>query len=136
MGYSPRIRKVILDTSILMLIYHGVRVFDEIEDLLLSKPECIVPQPVVQELQAISASSEKSLHQRRAARLALEIIKKRGCKVVEVGLKPDDALIDLATRYPDAVVATADNELRRRLRELGLPNIYYRRSKHGLMLEA
>ena len=136
MGYSARIRRVILDTSILMLLYNGVQVFDEIEELLLSKPECIVPRSVVKELEKISKSSDKTLHQRRAARLALEALEKKGCRVIETGLSADDAIIELATRLRDAIVATADNELRRRLRELGLPNIYYRRSRHGLMLEA
>ncbi len=60
------------------------------------------------------------------------------CRVVDVdgAGSADDALLLLALRSPDTIVATADNELRRRLREHGLPNIYYRRSRHGLMLEA
>ncbi len=136
MGYSARIKRVILDTSILMLLYNGVQVFDEIEELLLSRPECIVPQSVVEELERIAESSDKTLHQRRAARLALDTLAKKRCRVVETDLPADDAIIELATRLRDAIVATADNELRRRLRELGLPNIYYRRSRHGLMLEA
>lgn len=69
--------------------------------------------------------------------MALEAVKRRRCRVVEVDAgSADDALVALALNDAGLIVATADNELRRRLRELGLPNIYYRRSKHGLMLEA
>ncbi|BEP18622.1 hypothetical protein PYJP_19740 [Pyrofollis japonicus] len=136
MGYSQRIRRIILDTSALMLLYDGVQVFEEAEELLLSKPECIVPKPVIEELERIASAKDKTLHQRRAARLALQVMEKKGCKIVDVGQSADDAIIELARALKDAVVVTADNELRRRLRELGLPNIYYRKSRHGLMLEA
>ncbi|ABM80306.1 PIN domain-containing protein [Hyperthermus butylicus] len=135
MGCSTRLRRVIFDTSMLMLLYDGVDVFGQVEELLDAKPECIVPRPVVDELQRL-ASSGQSLRQRRAARLALHAIELRGCKIVETtDVSADDAILELALSDPVAIVATADGELRRRLREKGLPNIYYRRSRHGLMLE-
>ncbi len=136
MGYSERIRRVAYDTSILLLLYEGVPVFDEAAELLASKPECVIPRQVVEELRRF-ASEGPGLHRMRAARLALQALEKRGCKVVEVEAgDADDALLELALRDGSLIVATADNGLRRRLREKGLPNIYYRRSRHGLMLEA
>jgi rRNA-processing protein FCF1 len=127
-------RRVAYDTSMLMLLYEGVSVFEQAGDLLASNPECIVPRAVLEELRRIAENGE-GLHRRRAARLALQAVETR-CRVVEtVASSADDALIELALRDPSLIVATADNELRRRLRELGLPNIYYRRSRHGLMLE-
>jgi rRNA-processing protein FCF1 len=135
MGFSKRLKRVVYDTSILMLLYDGVAVFDESGSLLLSNPECIIPRQVEDELKKL-AESASSIHRRRAARLALEAIRKRGCRVVEVDAdNTDDAIIAIVASDPEAIVATADNELRRRLREMGLPNIYYRRSRHGLMLE-
>lgn len=95
-----------------------------------------MPRQVVEELRRLSTSAP-GLHRRRAARLALCLVEKK-CRVVDVegAWTADDALLALALRDPDTIIATADNELRRRLREHGLPNIYYRRSRHGLMLEA
>ena len=119
-----------------MLLYEGVPVFEEAAELLASNPECVIPAPVLGELKKLAASSQAGLHRRRAARLALEALQRHGCRVVETTAnRADEALIELSTADKELIVATADNELRRRLRELGLPNIYYRRSKHGLMLE-
>ncbi len=119
-----------------MLLYEGVPVFEEAAELLASNPECIIPAPVLGELKKLATGSHAGLHRRRAARLALEAIRKHGCRIVETATsRADEALIELSIADQELIVATADNELRRRLRELGLPNIYYRRSKHGLMLE-
>ncbi|HIQ23711.1 MAG TPA: 30S processome protein Utp24 [Pyrodictium delaneyi] len=135
MGVSKRLKRVIYDTSILMLLYEGVPVFEESASLLLSKPECVIPRQVRDELKKL-AGTASSIHRRKAAHLALEAIRKMGCRIVDVDAdNTDDAIIAIVMSDPEAIVATADNELRRRLREIGLPNIYYRRSRHGLMLE-
>jgi len=127
-------KRVAFDTSVLLLLYEGVPVFEEAAELLLSNPDCVVPKQVVEELERLAAAS--GLHRRKAARLALMAVQ-RYCEVRKIdGDTADDALIALATMDPELIVATADRELRRRLRELGLPSIYYRRSRHGLMLEA
>ena len=134
MGYSERIRRAAYDTSALMLLYNSVRVFDDVAALLASNPECLVPRQVLEELTAL-AGRASSLHRRRAARLALSAVRSR-CRVVDVeAATADDALVKLALEDGGLIVVTADNELRRRLRELGLPNIYYRRSRHGMELE-
>jgi len=135
MGYSKRLKRVVYDTSILMLLYDGVDVFEESASLLLSSPECVIPSQVVKELKRL-AERTSSIHRRRAARLALEAIERKKCRIVNIeASNTDDAIISIVVNDPEAIVATADNELRRRLREMGLPNIYYRRSRHGLMLE-
>ena len=135
MGYSKRLKRVVYDTSILMLLYDGVDVFEESASLLLSSPECVIPSQVVKELKRL-AERTSSIHRRRAARLALEAIERKKCRIVNIeASNTDDAIISIVVNDPEAIVATADNELQRRLREIGLPNIYYRRSRHGLMLE-
>lgn len=128
-------KRVILDTSILLLLYDGVDVFGDIRSVLEANPECIVPRHVVNELEKLISS--KSIHKRKAAQLALSIVEKQ-CRIVDVESvdKTDDAIIKLVLSDRDSIVATADNELRRRLRELGKPNIYYRRSRRSLMLES
>nr|WP_070807793.1 PIN domain-containing protein [Pyrodictium occultum] len=135
MGVGKRLKRVIYDTSMLMLLYEGVPVFEESASLLLSNPECVVPRQVLEELERI-ASGPGPIHRRRAARLAIEALRRESCRVVDTSAESaDEAILALALSDQEAIVATADNELRRRLREKGLPNIYYRRSRHGLMLE-
>ena len=126
-------RRVVFDTSILLLLYDGVDVFSWVEHVLDTVPECIVPSTVIRELEKLASS--KRLHKRRAARLALQAVERK-CRVLDVKENSvDDALVAIALRDCEAIIATADNELRRRLRERGIPNIYYRRAKHGLELE-
>jgi hypothetical protein len=129
-----RIAKAIYDASILMLLYDGVDVFSDVSELLGSEPECIVPKSVLAELERIAAG--EGWKKTRAAKLALEVVARRSCKVIDTGdTRGDEAIITLALTLRDAIPVTADNELRRRLREKGIPNIYYRRSRHKLMLE-
>ncbi len=134
MGYSTRIRRVVFDTSILLLLYDSVPVFDEVSRVLESLPECIVTKQVLLELEKIARSSISE--KKRAARLALEAIEKHKCKVVEVGGRDaDESIIEYVLSDREAIAATADRELRRKLRKKGIPSIYYRESMHGLMLE-
>ena len=132
MGSGKRVR-VVLDTSILLLVYDMVPVLEQVEDLLETRPECIVPRQVVDELNRIAVS--KDVHRSKAAKLALQLVKLY-CKVVDINAKnADEAIINLVVNDPFAIAVTADRGLRKRLRKLGKPNIYYRRSMHGLMMD-
>ena len=130
----PRKIGVLLDTNILMLIGRGIDIFTQIEELLDTKPEYYVIEPVVKELEKIIAHG--GVKERKAAKLALELVKKR-CRVIEISLSPDksadDLLLEIALRE-GFIVATNDRELRRRLREAGIPEIYFREEKQ--LLEA
>jgi len=130
----PRKMGILLDTNILMLIGRGIDIFTQIEELLDTKPEYYVIEPVVKELGKIIAHG--GVKERKAAELALELVKKK-CRVIEVSLSPDksvdDLLLEIALRK-GFIVATNDRELRRRLREAGIPEIYFREEKQ--LLEA
>ena len=133
LGGRERISKAVYDTSVLMLAYQGVDVIGGVQEVLESNPECVVPLPVIRELERLASSGR--LHARRAARLALEIVRSK-CRIVECeSPNADDAVIEYALRDPEAIVVTADKELRRRLREKGLPHVYYRAHKRGFELE-
>ena len=125
---------VLLDTNILMLIGRGIDIFTQIEELLDTKPEYYVIEPVVKELEKIIAHG--GVKERKAAKLALELVKKK-CRIIEISLSPDksvdDLLLEIALRE-GFIVATNDRELRRRLREAGIPEIYFREEKQ--LLEA
>ena len=130
----PRKIGILLDTNILMLIGRGIDIFTQIEELLDTKPEYYVIEPVVKELEKIFAHG--GVKERKAAKLALELVKKK-CRVIEISLSPDksvdDLLLEIALRE-GFIVATNDRELRRRLREAGIPEIYFREEKQ--LLEA
>ncbi len=131
---GDRLRRVVYDTSILMLLYDGIPVFEEAERVLETLPECIVPSKVVDELKRLASTG--GVRKKRAARLALQLIERKGCRVVDVpGDTGDDAVIAYVLEDCEAIPATADRELRRRLREKGLPHIYYKLEKAGLVLE-
>ena len=130
---GERIDKAVFDTSILMLVYDGIPVFEEVERTLESKPECIVPVQVQEELRRLAEKS--SIKKQRAAKLALKIIKNY-CNIVSVpGDSGDDAIIEYVSKDCNSIAVTADSELRRRLREKGLPHIFYKAERRGLMLE-
>ncbi len=134
LGCSERLARVVYDTSVLMLLYDGVDVFEEAANALLSRPECVVTSRTVEELRRLASS--RSARKRRAALLALREIERRGCRVVDSpGGTSDDAILAYLARDPCAVAATADRELRRRIREMGLPHLFYKHDRRGLVLE-
>lgn len=130
----PRKMGILLDTNILMLIGRGIDIFTQIEELLDTKPEYYVIEPVVKELEKIIVHG--GVKERKSAELALKLVKKK-CRVIEVSLSSDksvdDLLLEIALRK-GFIVATNDRELRRRLREAGIPEIYFREEKQ--LLEA
>ncbi len=128
--HRPRLRRAVYDTSALMLLAEGVRVFDDVEELLEAKPECIVLKPVLEELE--KHASSRSVRKRRAARLALSIVEKR-CRIVDfgAGMLADDAIVEYVLRDGEAIAVTADTGLHRRLLRLGIPHVYYREERRG-----
>lgn len=124
---------ILLDTNMLLLIANGINVFEQIEEKTLAKPEYIVLKPVIEELEKIMNKGTPSL--RRKAGFALEIARKF-CKIVDIKTRPGEKVDDLLIRYAaenNAAVATNDRELRKKLREIGIPEIYLR--EEGMIIE-
>lgn len=126
---------VVLDTNMLMLAASGVRVFEQIEEELETKPDFVVLKPVYDELVKI-ATSYKSSTARRAL-LALRLAEQY-CRIVEYALRPgesvDDAIVNFALQH-NAIVATNDRELRRKLRLHGIPEAYFREEARRVKVE-
>jgi len=119
---------IVLDTNMLMTIARGINVFEQIEDIIETKPEYIVLTQVMEELEKLAKTGKPSIS--KPARLALEIVK-RYCKIVEAeenDLPTDDLILHYAKEHKCGV-ATNDKELRRKLREHGIPEIYLREEK-------
>lgn len=109
-------KTLILDTNFLMIPYqHGVDIFGEIERLIPEKHELTVLEGVIKELQSIRDCGSGS--DRIAAKVAMELIEKEGIKIIESHGKPDDFILDFATKKGNSIVCTNDKELKRRLRD-------------------
>ena len=121
---NPKERRVILDSSsIMMLFEYSIDLEDEITRLL-GKVEIIVPKPIVEELIFLSENGKG--RKKRLAKPALELIK--DYKVIESTGKGDDSVFNLAKKI-NAVVVTNDKELRNRLKEENLRSIFLRGKK-------
>ena len=122
--------RVLLDTNFFLLpCQFGVDVFGEIERVVESKYKLITISPVVRELRGLARERGK---EGRAARVGLELLKKKDIKVIDAKKQDaDDAIVKLSDE--GVIVATLDKELRDRLRKKGRKTIYLR-GKQKLVL--
>jgi len=118
---APTVQTVAWDTNMLLNIARfNVDVFSQAKELL-GRAEFIVPRQVMAELGEIEKKGGKL---RREARIAMELVEKRGVKVVDVDAhSADDALLALC---PKAIIATNDKELKISVRELNGRVLYLR----------
>ena len=116
---------IYLDTSFLMLSakFH-TDVIEKAEKLLGRRVQFAVPAAVVTELRGLAQNLGVP---GRDARTALSLIqeKKIPCISSTRASDADTALFE-ASQLPNAVVATADLELRRKIRNAGKPVIFFR----------
>ena len=126
--------KVILDSNFLFVPsqFH-LNIFEELANLLNQRFEPILLSSTQKELQGLAESN--SPKKRKQALLALELAEKCRAVRVEKGLREtyDDVIVRVAAEW-ESPVATNDRELRRRLRNRGVPVIFLRQ-KHRLELE-
>lgn len=122
--------KVILDTNILMVpIQLNINITAELDKLLEVKYEIVVPEGIIDELKKLLVISNPKT--KRIAKFAMELAKK--FKVIPIKPKPgesiDQLLVQLAKRK-NYLICTCDNELRRKIREIGAPVIFLRQMSH------
>jgi len=126
--------KVILDSNFLFIpAQFQIDVFEELTRLLNQRFEPILLSSTYQELQTMAEKGSPS--RRKQASLALKLAEK--CRVVDVEKKRDetndDVILRVATLWKSPV-ATNDRELRKKLRDNGIPVIFLR-GKRRLELE-
>ena len=127
---KKNVLKVVLDTNMLMLpIQLNINITAELDKLLELKYEIVIPEGVIDELKKLlNISNPKT---RRIAKFALELAKK--FKIIplrpKVGESTDQLLVRLAKKK-DYIICTCDNELRRKIREVGAPVIFLRQMSH------
>jgi rRNA-processing protein FCF1 len=126
--------KVVLDSNFLFVPsqFH-LDIFEELENLLNQRFEPIILSSTQKELQGLAESS--SPKKRKQAQLALRLAEECHAVPAEKGLSEtyDDVIVRVAAEWKSPV-ATNDRELRRRLRNLGVPVIFLRQ-KQRLELE-
>ncbi|MBS3815124.1 MAG: DNA-binding protein [Hadesarchaea archaeon] len=118
--------RVILDANFLMTPeLHGVDIFSEIERILNVNYELVVPSVVINELETLASKGNST--ERSAAKVALGLANR--AKKIETSGEADEEIIRLA-RGKNSIVGTNDTELRKRLREEGVPVIYLRQKSY------
>lgn len=126
--------RVILDSNFLFIpSQFRLDIFEELKNLLTQRFEPVLLSPTHMELLKIAEKDSPKM--RKQAALALKLAEKCRLIHVEKGLEetPDDVIVRVATEWR-CLVATNDRELRKRLRNRGVPVIFLRQ-RHRLELE-
>lgn len=121
--------KIVLDTNFLMTPFNlGIDVISELDRIINQKYEIIILKGTIEELKGLSENP--SLKVRKAAKLGLKLAQ----RYTVVDLVPEngkmDELIVKFSKKEGYVVATNDQNLRRKLKSEGIPTIYVRQKSH------
>lgn len=107
-------RKVFVDTNFLIdLGRFGISI-DEIDKILNERYELCVPSSVLNELKTIAGTQQE---ESKFAKLALMILDLRRASVIQSEKTADEAFVEISRNEKDAIVATNDGELQKKLRE-------------------
>lgn len=125
-------KTVILDTNFLLIpIQFGVDIFSEMERVCLFKYRLCIVDKTLDELKQISLQG-KTLD-KKAAKVALQLISKRGIDVVAgEGSKADDIIVSLCDE--DTIVGTNDRGLKRRVHAQGSQVLSLRQEKFLILV--
>jgi rRNA-processing protein FCF1 len=144
LGYSKRVSPpapiaVLLDSNTLIMLASGRVAPSMIDSAIGFRYKLYVTDKVLSELEALAKSHPKQ-STRRLAAAAISLSKKLGVEIVRVEAGDADDSLEAAARalrtsHRRVVVATSDRTLRRRLRRLGIPTLYYRESEGVLELD-
>jgi len=119
-------RKVLLDTNFLIdLGRFGISI-DEIDRVLSERYELCVTNSVMNELKTIAGTQQE---EGKFAKLALMILDLRKARVLQSDKTADEAMVEIAGNERDAIVATDDTELKKRLKAGGVRVISIRAKK-------
>ena len=118
--------KVILDSNFLFLPLHfDIEIYEALSTILNRRYEPIILSTNLEELEKLAKSS--SLKISKEAKLALKLAEK--CKILRVKRKLNESNDDVIVRVAAEIrcpVATNDQALRKKLRNIKVPVIYLR----------
>jgi uncharacterized protein len=132
--------RVLLDTNFLLIPdQFKVDIFTEIDRICSFSYELCMLRENMTELQKLSAGTEESAKDRRASKLAIQLVKAKNVSIIEQQRKvfksADKAIIELATYNNklvpgSVVVATQDKPLRDKLKATGTRVIVLRQKQY------
>ncbi len=124
--------KIILDTNFLLIpAQFKVDIFTEIRRICDFRYELAVVPETVDELHGIISSRGNSEKDRKAAKLALKLLKAFKVKALKnrkLYKRADEAILAIADK--NSLVATQDSELRKRLQEKAARLIILRQKQY------
>ncbi len=108
--------KVVLDTNILLSqIELGIDIKSEIQRIIPGRYSIVVLEPIATELE------------KKIGSLGHKLLNELNAKIVKIDERfADDAIVKFAAENKDAVIATNDRELIKKLTDLKTPVIYIR----------
>ena len=126
---SVRITCVVFDTSALLLMFtEGIRIIDQVVELVNSPIIPVIPYPILNELMKLSRLGRPGIARVSRSTLNYAI---NNFSIADVISSPDDSVIEVARRY-NCIAVTCDMKLLRRLRQIGIKAIYLRASSGRL----
>ena len=122
--------KIILDTNFLLIpAQFNVDIFSEFKRVCDFKYELCIMEGSLEELEKIQKDENQKGSDKRAAKMALLLLKKQEHKIIKSGIEHvDDAIIDYCKKH-ECAVATQDALLKKRLKEHGRKIIILRSRK-------
>ncbi len=107
--------RVLLDTNMILTPFEmNIDLLAEIQRIIPGKLELITLEPVIRELK------------KKKGGVGLKLIDALKIDVIPSIGRADDAIYEFARKNKDVIVATNDDELKRRLRSAGVPVIIVR----------
>ncbi len=123
--------RIILDTNFLLIPgQFGVDIFEEIDRIANFPYTLHVVSATIAELERLMGNQRQKVVDRRAAKLALDLLKKYPVNIMPVPeeVLADDSIVEIA-KGADILVATNDRELIARLKRLCVRIIRLRQKK-------
>jgi len=120
-------KKIILDTNFFTIPHQfKIDIFEEIDRIMEEEYELITLNKVVEELKKLAKEKTENAV---AARIGLEMIKKRNIKIISTEDKNvDNTIFKIADK--NMIVATNDRVLRKKLKNKNVKTLYLRSEKY------
>jgi rRNA-processing protein FCF1 len=121
---------ILLDTNFIINCVRNK--IDFLNELYLKGFEILIPEEVIKEIEKISESKQK-LKEKEISSLCLEILKVQKSKFKKIKLNSknvDNGIIDFALKNKGVIIATLDNEIKKKLKKKN--NILSLRNKNKL----
>ena len=127
-------KKIILDTNFLLIPYQfKVDIFSEIDRIIDKTYEICVLSTTINELKSLVNKGKGK--DKKAAKLALELIDHAELKIIKSETSyVDKAILEIVNKKTH-IIATQDKELKKSLQKKGIPIIVLRQKRYLKLIE-